>query len=236
MSQHHRKPLDRTPAASSGFTLVELLVVLGVIAILLSLLLPVLGGAAARGRATACAEKLRGFGVAISMYANGNDGLLVPPGIIPLYKSENWAEPVLGADVVWQDHPGGRLSDALVCPSDPYGGDPDPDFPTRNSYLVHSYFIGYRYKLKSPPSPWNSSDVVVIGEKRPDAVGYSHTACYSLSVPPPLAWYDHIDLVRHGRRLRSNHLYFDLHVDNRDVLQGADIADVMDPWPCWDPG
>ena len=49
-----------------GFTLVELLVVIGVILILVALLLPVLGMVRARGRSTQCANRQRQIGMAIA--------------------------------------------------------------------------------------------------------------------------------------------------------------------------
>ncbi|MCC6284879.1 MAG: prepilin-type N-terminal cleavage/methylation domain-containing protein [Phycisphaerales bacterium] len=59
-----------------GFTLVELLLVISIVALLVSLALPALAGARAAARSSACQLNVRQIGLGVSMYRDAWNGLL----------------------------------------------------------------------------------------------------------------------------------------------------------------
>jgi prepilin-type processing-associated H-X9-DG protein len=106
---------------SAAFTLVEVLVVIGIIAVLIAMLLPALNGARQRAMATQCLSNLRQLGQAFVIYNSENKGFVIPSytmtGVaggadVPL---EGWA-PILDRDKLVK---GERRNDGsvFVCPA-----------------------------------------------------------------------------------------------------------------------
>ncbi len=61
-----------------GFTLIELLVVIAIVAILAAILFPVFSAAREKARQTRCVANLKEIGLAMQMYCQDYDGMMVP--------------------------------------------------------------------------------------------------------------------------------------------------------------
>jgi prepilin-type N-terminal cleavage/methylation domain-containing protein/prepilin-type processing-associated H-X9-DG protein len=236
-----QRTLDRatstTSARKQGFTIVELLVVIGIVALLISLLLPALARSRMSARKLECASHLRELGRGFVLYSNDNRGYI--PRDHSTWRDDrrpNWLillGPYVGDSAAWQ---AARDDDELAlnlmrqgrlfnCAEHPLNGQ------VPGTYVVNAF------KIESDPV-WdpdgpvrlsrvrNASDVVLLAEAA-DRFGESSPGQNWIFRPDFHDAYRPGHLPRgSGQRLsddrhegRANLLFFDSSV--RDVRRGA---------------
>lgn len=174
--------MRKTLSAHRAFTLVELLVVIGIIALLISILLPALSRARQQANSLKCATQMRGIGQQILMYANANKGFLYPTNAAGDHIGSGVPEDQRWPTYVYNDMmQSGTLNasnhfspDFLRCPSD------DREILDKGNADPYGSYHSYNYQCSLFPanetSKWlkyggkvpnyDNSDVLLMVEKR----------------------------------------------------------------------
>ncbi len=224
-----------------GVTLTELLVASAIMAILLSILLPVLTSQKRSADAARCVSNLRQLGTALVMYAAENNGYLPPsyasPGLPGTALGERlWYQYLQHRDVGVYDN-GGVLPNANFapnssslltpynCPSNPYrtGLWNTPNYAYSRALGFTSGSISTRARLAALESPGKVVMLVDAGFRVDSAqspsVGPPKTVCYATTfVGETFNWQRSVNFDAH--RGRAHFLLGDGHVE---ALTAAEV-------------
>jgi prepilin-type N-terminal cleavage/methylation domain-containing protein/prepilin-type processing-associated H-X9-DG protein len=190
----------------SGFSLVELLVVIGIIALLVSLLLPVMATVRRHANSTVCKSNLHQCGLLLLAYANESKGRLFPEGWgsdkprelrwpVYVFRPAAWNPPV------------------MKCPDDLQ---PRED----HSYILNAHLSEKKIRYGQRPGiPFDRA--VWMGEKVSTCDDY-----YMENTEQGSDFFGIVEEYRHGVNLGSNYLYLDLHVSSTP----PETPHGVDPW------
>jgi prepilin-type N-terminal cleavage/methylation domain-containing protein len=151
----------QVPRSFAGFTLMELLVVIGIIGLLAGLLMPALSGAKQKARQAKCLNHLRQLGLALSLYADDYEGQFPPRRRAPT----NWVAQLRSYYLDKQ---------VLKCPNDAWREERSYLINGWNDYfesaLSRSDFERFRQwrwpnGMKQSAIP-NAAETIAFGEKR----------------------------------------------------------------------
>ena len=180
------------PGRRRGFSLIELLVVIGIIAILLAFLFPALQAARTHATRLECMNNLRTIGHGMMMYANQEKHLPLRFNAVDADSRWGYDDELIQMKAA--------VKRTFVCPNDVDNNYVDESGDTRQepSYGMNWYF-DYQ-----PYTKGRASDILVAETRGP--LGYGSHRADRDSIPPG-------QLEPHRHRYKGNWLFFDGHVD-----------------------
>ena len=206
-----------------GFTLVELLVVIAVIAILAGILLPVLGQAKKKAHRTTCLSNLKQVGIAINSYADDHDDYLPGPvvaGARASYDQTSSQEFIFHiAPYLGLPEPSLQtvIARVFVCPGYEKNAPGLVSLSGRKVYLLNDDMDPdpavrtppFGYPLAPTADPQRLATVATMA---PNAFAITDVDRMLPSLNPSVGWWDDLpDSPVHGQV--RNQLFFDAHVE-----------------------
>jgi prepilin-type N-terminal cleavage/methylation domain-containing protein len=180
----HAIPRPRIRRHARGFTLIELLVVIAIIAILAAMLLPVLARAKMQAWKTQSMNNLKQLQLGAKMYANDNDGTLLPnaPFNPPSPGAKAWIDVSSSTYVEGLDDEIGNTNralytDALLAPylgnqTDVYRSPADV-MPSKNGQRIRSYSMNGQVGTIYTKSSINFDSPAILYSREADIVAPS---------------------------------------------------------------
>lgn len=206
--------MNRRKLTIDGFTIVELLVVVGIIGVLIAMLLPAMSQAREQAKWLNCQSNLRQIGIHLEIYSQSWKGHIYPPHLgANLPPQRRWPVHVFKPSVY--------NPPIMLCPA-------DLEPRAAHSYILndHLFVHGVKFSTKNLGG-LTTSDVIVMGEKKSDRDDYY--------MNERTDYPSRVEFYRHGLKRGSNYLFLDLHVgtlaDRRTALRGSDPWDIPDPRP-----
>jgi prepilin-type N-terminal cleavage/methylation domain-containing protein/prepilin-type processing-associated H-X9-DG protein len=172
---------------AAGFTLVELLVVIGIIALLISILLPALGRARESAQAIASASNMRSLGQAVALYQSENKGSYVPFGLYGRHSTATSTSPdpaKFVSPTLWELLKLPAQSTVRVCPSavSRIGGMPGTPADATKTYFTYryNYIIGGAQPTDATTGPGGLAKKISSGSTPPPQFPGSPDAFFSV--------------------------------------------------------
>ena len=241
-----------------AFTLIELLVVLSIIALLLAVLLPALGGARAKAKAMQCLSNLRGMQTAHWMYMTDSNGEFIQVGLSHggIHTNEdvawiNTLEEYYGSSLLHRSPMDDSPHWGPAPVGEPIPGASDVSQRRRTSYGVNNFIdrnvVPYgpngqdpwpdHYRLDNVPRPAATVHFLIMAFTGPFAgADHPHVENWAGTFPPGTAGLQ-VQIDAHGGPStswdsKSNYGFLDGHAATLTFRQvyRADVDNNFDPY------
>lgn len=211
--------------AAHGFTLIEIIVVIAIIATLIALIFPAVSGALEKGKATQDMNNLRQLGLATQMYLNDNDGALFQPtgGATPWPQILNpkyvatWKtfQSPFDKNIASADSAAARVSYGMNQNATNTGGTGGASLPSDNITNPSAFIVFAAVPERSSP------------------LKFSGTAAAPVSLTQPSVAAGNFGT--HSNRRRINVCMADWHAENMDWAAFCDGATTTTAQQRWNP-